>query len=463
MEEVGETGNVKSFKFRFEPQCYHSPTHGDAEMLAAMLLARGTCDSESLIKLARLLPSESIARTNPDQPSGKFFITGAYVHGGICGIRRATRKFPATTRLLTALAQSLCKPGFCFSSVGLSYNNLAPRHVDKFNAPGTQNGLAKLSPFDGGGLILHSADQSSNLKFDGNTLYFDAHESHETEPWTQGERLILVAYTTSGLDKLPPDEAKVLLDAGFSLSGTNAFCAMPPARPKLPNPVVPNKHLSPVLQSAKRAFPPECPKCPNPESPKEQVPSDGTNRQQKIPRAPGPNVPTAASPELGITIEVFCGCARLSTALQELGFESLAFDHIAKSNHPVQTLDLTDPAQAKILEDVIENQAERIRLIHFAPPCGTASAARQKPIPSFIKNGVPIPQPLRTSKFLLGLPNLRGTDAARVQSANTLYSLTGRLALLGHSLGIVISREPFIKPLLGDPCHCGTSSGRAWL
>ena len=421
---MGETGNVKSFKFCFEPQCYHSPTHGDAEMLAAEMLARGTCDSESLIKLASLLPSESVARTNPDLPSGKFFISGAYVHGGICGIRRATHKFPATTRLLTTLAQNLYKPGFCFSSVGLSYNNLAPRHVDKFNAAGTQNGLAKLSPFEGGGLILHSANQSSNLKFENNTLYFDAHESHETEPWTQGERLILVAYTTSGLDKLPPDESKMLCDAGFSpLCKTGVSCAMPPARPKLPNPVLPNKHEPiPVLQSAKRAFPPECPKCPNPESPKDQVPSDGTERQQKFTRTPGPSLPTDGSPQLGITIEVFCG-ARLSTALQELGFESLAFDHIAKSNHPVQTLDLTDPAQAKILEDIIVNQAERIRLIHFAPPCGTASAARQKPIPSFIKNGVPSPQPLRSSAFPLGLPNLRGTCSPPTPSIVSLEDL----------------------------------------
>ncbi|CAE7323845.1 unnamed protein product, partial [Symbiodinium pilosum] len=166
----------------------------------------------------------------------------------------------------------------------------------------------------------------------GNTLYFDAHQPQETEPWAQGERLVLVAYTMSGLDKLPSQDARALLQAGFSLPG-QAGAAMP----------------TPV----------------NSDQPRRQ-PDSGP----KVQRAQGPGQAGVLSAELGVTIEVFCGAARLSVALQELGFETIAIDHIAKSNHPVQTLDLTDPEQAKILEEIIENQAERIRLIHFAPPCG---------------------------------------------------------------------------------------------
>ena len=54
--------------------------------------------------------------------------------------------------------------------------------------------------------------------------------------------------------------------------------------------------------------------------------------------------------------------------------------------------------------------------MHIAPPCGTASRARE--IPLSRGRG---PQPLRNDLWPLGLPGLNKADQARVDSANAIY------------------------------------------
>ena len=55
-------------------------------------------------------------------------------------------------------------------------------------------------------------------------------------------------------------------------------------------------------------------------------------------------------------------------------------------------------------------------LVHIAPPCGTASRARE--IPLGHGRG---PRPLRSELWPLGLPGLTEADQARVDSANAIY------------------------------------------
>ena len=99
--------------------------------------------------------------------------------------------------------------------------------------------------------------------------------------------------------------------------------------------------------------------------------------------------------DCGICVEIFAGCARLSMAMQKLGFPALAYDHQRKSQFPVQMLDLTCPSQAAVLLQVIRENAARIVYIHAALSCGTCSAARVRKMPAFEKAGIPSPQPLR--------------------------------------------------------------------
>ena len=72
-------------------------------------------------------------------------------------------------------------------------------------------------------------------------------------------------------------------------------------------------------------------------------------------------------------------------------------------------------------------------LVVLAPPCGTASRARD--IPAY-SNGKRIANPLRSGQHPDGLPLLRGHDLARVTSANSLYAFTAAVAGMCSQHGI---------------------------
>lgn len=68
--------------------------------------------------------------------------------------------------------------------------------------------------------------------------------------------------------------------------------------------------------------------------------------------------------------------------------------------------------------------------VHLAPPCGTCFAARQKRHPDLEAAGFELPKPLRSKLHPMGLPTLKGLDAAKVASANSLYFATLEIAKL---------------------------------
>ena len=72
--------------------------------------------------------------------------------------------------------------------------------------------------------------------------------------------------------------------------------------------------------------------------------------------------------------------------------------------------------------------------IWFAPPCGTASRAREV-------KGVPGPPPLRSEKFPNGVPQLGGQALLRVTLANQLYDCVSDLVLEAASRDLVIGVE----------------------
>ena len=74
-----------------------------------------------------------------------------------------------------------------------------------------------------------------------------------------------------------------------------------------------------------------------------------------------------------------------------------------------------------------------VLVCHLAPPCGTSSKARKIPAETFA------PAPLRDAEFPDGFPTLQGQNAARVQAANVLYSLTGSILMHCFAHGVLIS------------------------
>ena len=110
-----------------------------------------------------------------------------------------------------------------------------------------------------------------------------------------------------------------------------------------------------------------------------------------------------------VFIELCAGSARLSAT----------FRHFKAHVHPIDSnrnrhktfvtvfdFDLTQANAWLLLVELMEEIDPDY--IHIAPPCGTASAARNRPLPDYlVKQGVPTPMPLRSFEFPEGLPYLQ--------------------------------------------------------
>ena len=125
------------------------------------------------------------------------------------------------------------------------------------------------------------------------------------------------------------------------------------------------------------------------------------------------------------------GSARLSAALAVDGFTPIAIDYEGNRHsswHHVLELDLR-------LESTLRRivLTHNVIFVHIAPPCGTSSRARERPVPTSAwgplcrarERPVPTsawgPVPLRSVEHPWGLPHLQGRDAYRVKQANFLY------------------------------------------
>ena len=97
--------------------------------------------------------------------------------------------------------------------------------------------------------------------------------------------------------------------------------------------------------------------------------------------------------------------------------------------------DLTDPSQLSDLLEYIRRDAERIALIWTAPSCGTASRARERPIPG-VKS---CPKPLRSVDLPDALDGLSGLDKYKVEMANQLYDAVLQITECGVELGICVA------------------------
>ena len=118
-----------------------------------------------------------------------------------------------------------------------------------------------------------------------------------------------------------------------------------------------------------------------------------------------------------VTLEVFCGSGRLTASLKREGFDAFGIDHnvLKTASCSVLQLDLTQEDATSHLWSIVKDPA--VQFIHFAPPCGTASRARDIQF----KGAPPI---LRSPKQPHGVDGLEGLNATRVAKANSLYQLT---------------------------------------
>ena len=141
--------------------------------------------------------------------------------------------------------------------------------------------------------------------------------------------------------------------------------------------------------------------------------------------------------------EVFCGAAGLTLNLSKAGFNAVGIDHKSNKDKPKGRCLWIDLSTRFGQEDLRKRVLhDTVAYVHFAPPCGTASRARDRR--RYNADGTPAkldPKPLRSDQYPDGLPSLIGTDLERVKTANELYRFVAVLCAELSAKGIAWSIE----------------------
>ena len=128
-----------------------------------------------------------------------------------------------------------------------------------------------------------------------------------------------------------------------------------------------------------------------------------------------------------LVLEIFAGSSNLSVEIRKAHLRGEAVDKtIGRAKGPISVLDLTLEKDVEFLAKFIRQEADNICLMHFAPPCGTCSAARKRRLSPAVldklaSEGITPPQVLLSEAFPMGLPSHKGLDAMKVGLANKLY------------------------------------------
>ena len=205
---------------------------GKAEAFAKSL--SGQPNMEEVCCLFDLVPGEKPARGGIDirDAREKAWTTGAYVHGGVSGLRRNAVLFPETTRAILRHVLPRLRSIFghvTFSALAIFSNVMTPLHADTNNAKGLPNYVLPLSVFKGGGVWLEQEGGPVEVMHGGSKLHgivlpvdsgpcaFLPDARHCTQDW-EGSRIVCVCFTPAGFQRLSSEDVDHLVSLGFPLA-----------------------------------------------------------------------------------------------------------------------------------------------------------------------------------------------------------------------------------------------------
>ena len=199
-----------------------------AEECARSLLSGTSMPLPQVLSLAWLLPREDAHKATQADHGGAFY-AGAFLRGGLYGLRSTCSSHPFSIQCFTRLLRERF-PNQVFTSFGIFFNVLTSMHRDSRNAA-FPNLLLALSSFTGGevwqeepgGQVLRSVQgtlmEGKLLDVAASPQVLQAHlRFHCTEPWS-GDRVVLVGFSVdcTGLQNF---QICQLLDLGFVLVQT---------------------------------------------------------------------------------------------------------------------------------------------------------------------------------------------------------------------------------------------------
>ncbi len=146
-----------------------------------------------------------------------------------------------------------------------------------------------------------------------------------------------------------------------------------------------------------------------------RVPLPKRNRSQRRPGA----------------IEICCGHAGLTAALCAAGLDAVGVDWKGNRHQtcvPVLQVDLTTKDGQQFVRELVEQT--HVVYVHLAPPCGTYSRARERPIPAHLRRrNAPCPRPLRTDDQPEGIgpDDLTAAEAVKVEKGNLIANFCAEI------------------------------------
>ena len=370
----------------------------DVESKARLILETNSfVSSEQILDLFDKLPKEEPNRGADG--GGASFTTGAYSRVK-SGLRANCGRFPCLTRLLGRFVQQV-DAGHVFTTIVIMDSVMTVPHRDVMNAP-YPNMVVPLSKFEGGSIWVESGDGDVRRQFDGrmhtgielpvatSAVKFDARRSkHLTCSWT-GRRVVLIAFTTAGINSLVDADLRALRDMEFHVPRANT-----PTDPIKPTVVIEMSCLASRGVTSKQQH----------EEP-ERIPAP-----EHVPVKP-----SLASSAVGLVLELCSGDAQLSRCFHEVGYDVFPVDHAQNRFHPlakVCNLDLSEASTWDYLGSLLCDVP--IAYIHARPPCGTCRKTKPP------NHSSADPWPVRDGRHPWGVPGLDSESAERVERSNRIY------------------------------------------
>ena len=178
---------------------------------------------------------------------------GAFVYGGRVGISQATGQRPQLAKLLCRMITEK-EPQATFTAIQILRDVESPVHTDKYNA-GLNVLLPLKLPRSGGNLWQelregdcvssaiqirsHGEQQIAGVTIplrEGHSTVLDPKRRHATQPWKQGTRLVLAAFTAGSYHKLPMSDCAILETLGFPVPLQAQPCTAAPVTTIEPRP-----------------------------------------------------------------------------------------------------------------------------------------------------------------------------------------------------------------------------------
>ena len=143
-----------------------------------------------------------------------------------------------------------------------------------------------------------------------------------------------------------------------------------------------------------------------------------------------------------VVIEIFAGSSRVTACVKQLGaLSAFGVDHVRSKQcmSQIVSADLCTHEGVSLLWQWLAQ--ENVVAIFLAPPCGSASRARQIPLKRTLGRNSHGPLSLRDDLHPNGIPGLSFRDRQRISLANKLYHLSSQLVEWANLVGCIVCVE----------------------